>query len=253
MTLFPHDRIVAFYGEPGAPELGVLGDASPAQMWPKLAAQAAAYARPGTTVLPAYELIAFVAQASAGGDASYTTKVSDATIASTLRVVRRHHGLLILDIQPGRTSFLADAVALAPWLIQPDVALALDPEWELQAGQIPLQQIGHTTAGEINAVSAWLRRLVIAHHLPQKLLVVHQFDSFMVQNKAAVAIRSQIALTFNMDGFGTQAQKLGKYKMLAADSLDYLGLKLFYDRDAGLYTPAEVLAIKPAPNLIEYE
>lgn len=253
LTLFPQDRIVAFYGEAAIPALGVLGDAPPAQLWPKLAAQAAAYARPGTRVLPAYELIAYVAQGSAGPGATYTARIPNATIATYLSVVREHHGLLILDIQPGRSSFLADAQALAPWLKQPDVALALDPEWELQPGQVPLRQIGHTTAAQINAVSAWLAQLVSTHHLPQKLLLVHQFTPYMVQDKAAVAQRSGIALAFNMDGFGTQAEKLAKYKMLAADPLGYLGLKLFYDRDVGLFTPAQVLAVKPTPNIVEYE
>lgn len=139
--LFPTQRVVAFYGEAGDPTLGVLGDAPPAQLWPRLAAQADLYAQPGVRVLPAYELIAYTAQAAPGPGGTYAARIPDATINAYLSVVHAHHGLLILDIQPGRSNFLTDAETLAPYLDHPDAALALDPEWELAPGQVPLQQI----------------------------------------------------------------------------------------------------------------
>lgn len=73
--------------------------------------------------------------------------------------------MLVIDIQPGRGSFLAGVEALAPWLSVPDVGVALDPEWELQPGQSPLAQIGYTTAAEINATSNWLSSFTPAHRL----------------------------------------------------------------------------------------
>ncbi len=251
--LFPSHRVVAFYGAAGDPALGVLGDAPPARLWPRLAAQSAPYGQRGLQTVPALELIAYVAQGSPGNDGGYAARVPDSTIRTYLKVVQAHHGMLILDIQPGRTSLLADAKTLAPYLAQPDVALALDPEWELQAGQLPLHQVGHTTAGEVNAVSAWLSQLVAAHDLPQKLLLVHQFRASMILDKPAVQPRAGLAIVFNMDGFGDRSEKLSTYAMVSSDHRFGLGFKLFYQRDTDIFGPAEVLGLEPAPVVVEYE
>jgi hypothetical protein len=252
-TLFPTHRLVAFYGLPGSPRLGVLGQAPPNVLWPQLAAAAAPFMSPVSVVVPAYELIAFVAQGSPGADGSYTYQVPAAQIDAYLQVVKEHDGMLILDIQPGRSGLLADAQALQKWLVQPDVGLALDPEWELAPGQLPDRQIGQTTAAEINQVSAWLEQLTVANRLPQKLLMVHQFRPSMVADKVAVTQEPDLAITFNMDGFGATNDKLTVYQMLAVDTRWYLGYKLFYHRDLPLQSPAEVLALIPSPQVIEYE
>jgi len=253
VTLFPSHRLVAFYGVPADPTLGVLGETSPEAMWPRLTTAAAPYATPGTAVLPSYELIAFTAQADAGRDGGYTAELPAAEINSYLQVVQAHGGMLILDVQPGRSSLLSDAQALAPWLAHPDVGLALDPEWELQAGQLPLEQVGHTSAAEINQVSAWLDQLTVADHLPQKLLLVHQFRASMVVDKPQVVSEPHLATVFNMDGFGSTSNKQSVYQLLASDPRWGIGYKLFYARDEPLQTPVQVLALVPVPEVIEYE
>lgn len=252
-TLFPGYRIVAFYGAAGAPSMGVLGSAPPAALWSRLIAQSAPYAQAGIHVLPAYELITYVTQASPGPAGTYSERIANQTISSYLSVVQAHHGLLILDIQPGRGSFLSDAETLAPYLTQPDVALALDPEWKLYGNQIPDVQIGHTTAASINAVSAWLEHLVVAHNLPQKLLLIHQFTTNMVADKAAVAPQAHLGIVFNMDGFGSPAVKASTYGQLAADPRFPLGYKLFYRQDSNMLSPAQVLALHPTPSIVEYQ
>lgn len=252
-SLFPSHRLVTFYGAPANPRLGVLGDAPPESLWPRLAAAASPFASAGSVVVPGYELIAFAAQSDPGPQGSYSAELPAAQINSYLQVVHAHGGMLILDIQPGRSSLLTDAQALEPWLVRPDVALALDPEWELAAGQRPDQQIGQTTAAEINRVSAWLEQLTVAHHLPQKLLVVHQFRASMVEDKPAVSSQPDLAIVFNMDGFGGSANKASIYHLLASDTRWTLGYKLFYDRDRPLQTPSQVLALVPPPQVVEYE
>jgi hypothetical protein len=252
-TLFPTHRLVAFYGLPNSPVLGVLGQAPPDVLWPQLNAAAAAFMSPVSVAVPTYELIAFVARSFPGADGSYSYQLPAAQIDAYLQVVKEHDGMLILDIQPGRSSLLADAQALQKWLVQPDVGLALDPEWELAPGQLPDRQIGQTTAAEIDQVSDWLEQLTVAHRLPQKLLMVHQFRPSMVAHKVAVTPEPDLAITFNMDGFGATGNKLTAYQTLAVDPRWYLGYKLFYHRDLPLQTPAEVLALTPSPQVIEYE
>ncbi|HLI02376.1 MAG TPA: hypothetical protein VKV06_16430 [Acidimicrobiales bacterium] len=251
--LFPSHRIVALYGSPRDPELGVLGDGSPTRMWGPLQTAARPYAAPGRRLVLAYELVAYTAYAAPGPSGDYTARLSDAEIDAYQRVVQAHGGMLILDIQPGRSDVLSGVKSLAKWLALPDVALALDPEWEVAAGEEPGQVLGHTTATEINAVGAWLDQLSAARDLPQKLLLVHQWTQDMVIDKGAVRRQPHLAIVFNMDGYGGPEGKLSVYRMLARDPRWPLGYKLFYQRDQPLQTPAEVLALHPAPDIIEYE
>jgi hypothetical protein len=251
--LFPGHRVVAFYGAAGAPALGVLGSRSADGIWPRLAAQARAYEGHGAKVLPAYELITYVATGGAGNDGQYAFRIPDSTIERYVAAAERHHALLILDIQPGRGEFLPDAKSLTRWLRLPDVALALDPEWKLHGHQKPDKQIGHTDAASVNAVSAWLDQLTAEQRLPEKLLLVHQFTADMIRDKAKVASRPHIATVFNMDGFGNRADKLVKYRFLAQDKHFPIGMKLFYRADKHMFSPSGALHLHPAPAVVDYE
>src|SRR3954447_1085105 len=148
--IFPDYRVVAYYGAPQDKQLGELGIGTPAQAGRRLLRQAAPYARRTRPVLPAMELIATVAANAPGADGLYRTQQTPAVINRYLRAARRIKALLILDIQPGHADFLSEAQRLAPWLGQPDVGIALDPEWHTP-GVVPGSQIGSVTAAEINA------------------------------------------------------------------------------------------------------
>ena len=173
---------------------------------------------------------------------------------------RRIKAILILDIQPGQASFLDEARALEPYLRQPDVSLALDPEWSVPDGVAPGQQIGSTDADTVNQVSAYLSLLVQANDLPQKLLLVHQFTTGMVKDRTHIAERHGLAIVSNVDGFGTPAEKSGVYAQLTAPSVlpgglagSFTGFKLFFHEDTDLMSPAKALALSPAPDVIVYE
>jgi hypothetical protein len=251
--LLPKWRIVAYYGGAHGPALGVLGSASPDVAFTRLDREARTFDRPGHPALPAFELIATVANAGPGPDGKYRSREGDAGIQRYLDAARRHRVLLVLDIQPGRADFLTEAKVLEKWLVNPDVALAIDPEWRMGPGEVPGQKIGSVQAAEVNSVSRWLDQLTARHHLPQKLLLVHQFTTNMVRNKGAVARRKNLAIMFNMDGFGGREAKLAKYRMLALDKRFALGMKLFYKQDINRFRAADLLALKPAPMIVEYQ
>src|SRR5438477_5288393 len=183
--LFPEFRVVAYYGAPQDPQLGQLGIGTPAQAGRKLLRQAAPYGRRTRPVLPAMELIASVAANAPGPDGLYRTQQAPKVINRYLRVARRIKALLVLDIQPGHADFLSEARRLAPWLGQPDVGIALDPEWHTP-GVVPGTQIGSVTAQEVNQVSEYVAGIVHARRLPEKLFLIHQFTDGMIQDKAAV-------------------------------------------------------------------
>ena len=252
--IFPRHQVVAFYGAPQAAELGTLGIGSPREAGRRLERQARAYKRPGRPVLPAFELIATVANGAPGSDGRYRTRQKPSLIRRYLTAARKAKALLLLDIQPGRADFLSEMRALEPYLREPDVGLALDPEWHVGPGQVPGQVLGSVDAAVVNQVSARLAQIVRERRLPEKLLVVHQFTNGMVRGRERLARRPGVPIVLDVDGFGTRAQKIAKYRELTRGTRGFVsGLKLFYREDVGLMQPREVLRLRPQPQLVIYE
>jgi len=251
-SVFPEHRVVAFYGAPQDDELGVLGIGDPRKVADKLDAQAKPYGTRQRPVLPAMELIATIAANAPGSDGMYRTRQHSTIIRQYLMAARHANAILLLDIQPGRADFLSETKALKRWLKEPDVGLALDPEWRMAEGEIPGQTIGSVRAEEVNAVSAWLSGLVRENDLPEKVLAVHRFTEEMVEQQEALESHPGIALTLNVDGFGTREAKLSKYRDLVPKRFN-AGFKLFYKEDEGLMEPDAVLKIRPQPDLVIYE
>ncbi len=252
-SILPEHRVVAYYGAPQSPALGALGIGTPDAATRRLRRQAFAYRQRSRPVLPALELIAVVAQADGGPDGRYRMRQTDAVIRRYLAAARRAKALLLLDIQPGRSDFFTEATYLQKWLEQPDVGLALDPEWRMKAGQVPGQVIGGVSAREVNATSAWLAQIVSRKGLPEKLFVVHQFTEDMVDDRR-LKRRRGLDMVLNADGFGGQAEKIAKYRTFtrAAPSF-HKGFKLFYEEDTDLMSPREVLRLGPPPDVVVYE
>jgi len=252
-TILPDFRVVAYYGAPQSRELGALGIGSPQAAARRLARQAKPYERKNQPVLPALELITVIANADPGDDGMYRARQTDAVIRRYLRAARKAKALLLLDIQPGRSDFFTEATRLEKWLKEPDVSLALDPEWRVRDGEVPGQIIGHVDAREVNATSAWLSQLVARDKLPEKLFVIHQFTDDMVP-EAELKEREGLALVLNVDGFGDAPNKKSKYKAFTQQAPDaYHGFKLFYEEDTNLMRPAEVMRLRPRPVLVVYE
>jgi hypothetical protein len=251
--ILPRYRVVAYYGAPQDVELGALGIGRPDQAVARLEKQAKPYAAGGRPVLPVLELIAVVAAHDPGEGGRYNLRQPDSVIRRYLKAARKAKALLILDIQPGRSDFFTEAKRLRKWLKEPDVGLALDPEWRMAPGQIPGQVIGSVGAREVNATSAWLDQLVTRYNLPQKLLLVHEFTDDMVP-EAQLKQRKGLAYVMNVDGFGGQALKIAKYKGFAGESKAFRrGFKLFYQEDQGIMSPAQVMRLQPRPDVVVYE
>jgi hypothetical protein len=255
-VIYPRYRVVAFYGAPQDAQLGELGIGAPRHAAVKLERQARAYRHGGRPTLPAFELISTIASGSAGADGRYSHRQPTSVIYRYLKAARAAKALLILDIQPGYADFMEDVRALRPYLEQPDVSVALDPEWKVPVGEIPGKVIGSTDAADVNAVSAYLAEIVRTRKLPQKLLVVHQFTSNMIGRKELLTQPPGVALTLNVDGFGDQPNKIAKYDEFTrapAASRFHAGFKLFYHEDTNLMSPRRVLRLRPRPEFVVYE
>ncbi len=253
-SIFPERRVVAYYGAPQDRELGALGLGPPARAARRLRRQASGYERPDRPVLPAFELISTIVHADPGDDGDHSARQPDRVIGRYLRAARRNDMLLILDIQPGYAPFLREVRALRRWLEEPDVSLALDPEWSMQPPVLPGQEIGSTSAAVVNEVSAYLSSIVRERNLPEKLLVVHRFTQDMIENEDALKRYPGVALTVNVDGFGNRLNKRSKYHEFTRGRRGrHNGFKLFYDEDTNLMQPRGVLSLRPQPELVVYE
>jgi hypothetical protein len=255
--LFPGRRLVALYGHPETPSLGVLGQQDLTASVARAKRMAAAYrSLSRVPVIPAFEIIATVAQASAGPDGSYSYETPLALLRPWVDRATAAGLYVVLDLQPGRASLLAQAKRYQSLLRQPGVGLALDPEWKLQPGQKPLRQIGHVDIGEVNSVVSWLASLTARYHLPQKLLVLHQFQLSMINGEQDLdTSHDNLAIVIHMDGQGTPGEKLDTWNAVtgAVPPGVYLGWKNFLVKDHPMLSPPQTMANAPAPMMISYQ
>lgn len=255
-TFFPSHRVVALYGTQRSERLGVLGEQDPSEAAGRLADIAEPWRVGDRPVLPAFELIATLATGTPEDRGVYNIRSSPEFVQEYLDVARRHGYYLILDIQPGQSDFLTEAQYYEEFLRQPDVGIALDPEWRVQAPDRPKGGfVGQVDAAEVNSVIDYVAQLVAEEGLPEKLVIVHQFQDRMLTNREQLVEQPGIALTIHMDGFGDVPNKLDSYDIVRVEPPLNMGLKLFFDEDIDLLAATDVLGglFEPVPDLITYQ
>jgi len=193
-----------------------------------------------------------IATADRGGDGLYRFRQSQSTIARYLSAARRANARLILDIQPGRSPFSSEVKALERWLREPDVDLALDPEWNVGRYGVPGRTDGSVDARTVNGVSDQLASIARRYRLPQKLLVIHQFRRESVRGESQIRRSSAVATTLSFDGIGSARAKTAGYEALSASHL-FNGFCLFYRLDRGLMSPSSVMGLDPRPDYVLYQ
>lgn len=255
--LFPTYRLFGYSGAPGSSAFGRLGTGDLDARGREIEQRGVAWAA-GRKVMPVFELITVIADSVPGRDGDYNRQVSATTINTYLAAARRHKGILLLDVQPGRDDFLTIAKQLEPWLAQPDVGLALDPEWAVEPGQVPGRVFGRTTGAELNAVAAYLDGLTRYYRLPQKAMVFHQVASKVVTDQAKIKERAGVVVIKSVDGIGSPGAKTATWSVLTRQlpASIHTGFKLFYEEDArhgALMTPKQVLSLKPQPEYVLFE
>jgi hypothetical protein len=254
-AIFPFHRVLAYYGWPKSEELGVLGTGTPDEIARAIRQRALAYAGDGLRpILPAYQLIATVATSASGDDGMYRARLEPELVRTYVEAARSEGLLLVLDIQPGRSDFLTEVRAYEEFLAEPHVGVALDPEWHVGPAQRPGDVVGTVDAAEINEVAEYLAEICRREGLPQKLLVVHQFNFDMITNRDDIATPPELAVVIDIDGVGPRSIKLPKYDALTA-GIDrfYVGVKLYTNSETDILQPDEVLELTPRPDLVIYQ
>ncbi|MCC7008484.1 MAG: hypothetical protein IT184_06680 [Acidobacteria bacterium] len=246
--------VVTWYGNPRTSRMGVLGATSGPERAESLRRQAKEYAAlTPKRIVMAYHLIAVIAQPDPGRDGRYRRRETRETIQAMLDEARANGFRLVLDIQPGHSTVAEEVQALAPFLGEPEVDLALDPEFTMPDETPPGRKIGTMRAADVNAAIDALESIVRTRRLPRKMLIVHQFTHNMLPDKPAIRRSSLVDVVLNMDGFGSPSLKRSTWRFVMREPLAYTGFKLFYKQDTDLMSPAEVLALQPTPSVVVYQ
>jgi hypothetical protein len=256
-TAFPGRRMIAAYGSPGVPSLGILGEQGLEETLARVQEMAGEYeGLAEEPLVPALEIITTIASSEPGGDGDFSSELAAEGLREWVDAAGEAGVYVVLDLQPGTTDFLTQARRYEELLTAPHVGLALDAEWRLEPGQKHLEQIGSVTAAEINEVSTWLADLTAAHGLPQKVLILHQFSLAMIADRQDVDVsRSELAITLHADGHGTPEDKLGTWNALQRDLPEgiFMAWKNFLDEDTPMFTPEETYALEPRPWFVSYQ
>lgn len=260
-ALLPFNRIVAYYGNFYSTQMGVLGEYPEDEMLAKLQAEVAKWqaADPSTPVIPAIDYIAVTAQGSPQKDGTYRLRMPDNQIDKALAIAHKVHGIVVLDVQIGKSTLKQEIPLLDKYLAMPDVHLAIDPEFSIKIDSKPGDVIGTMSASDVNYAAQHLAALVRANNLPPKILIVHRFTEQMVTGYAQIVPLPEVQIVMDMDGWGSPEKKIGTYNaFIYNEPVQFTGFKLFYKNDVKppstrMMTPAEVLDLIPRPSFIQYQ
>ena len=255
-SLFQNCQMIAYYGFPDVPQMGIVGEYDPDTLVQKLLDQAKAYddVNGFRGVAPTIQLIYAVAQDHQTPDGTYLSRMSDDMVQQWISLADKYDLLLVLDIQMGSSTVDAEFPHVEKFLKNPRVHLGLDPEFVVGPGEVPGGQFGSLDVSQINTAQHLLQKLVDENHLPNKVLIVHQFLNEMITNKSQIENVPGVDLVIDQDGFGNPEQKTGNYrKFVKIDGAEHGGFKLFYKQDEPLMTPEQVDALDPQPDVVVYQ
>lgn len=248
-------RYVAFYGHPSTSALGVLGEQGPQATLDRMQPFLNDYEADGYQAIATFEMMASVASADAS-DGDYSSETPIDTLRPWIDLAGEQGAYVILDLQPGRDDFLTQAKQYEELLLLPHVGLALDPEWRLKPDEVHLEQIGRVEATEVNTVVDWLADLVRDNGLPQKMILVHQFREFMIQDREILKERPELQMVIQMDGQGPIPTKDNTWAVLTSGTEDdhwKWGWKNFFDEDSPTPTPEHTMGKEPVPVFVSYQ
>ncbi|WP_077138256.1 hypothetical protein [Flaviflexus massiliensis] len=256
-TVFDHKRYIALYGAPTTPALGVLGEQDAPGTIARAEASAAEYdALTDDTVVPTLEIIVTVAAGSEGPDGNFSHEAPPEQFVELIEAAGEAGQYVVLDFQPGRTDFLTQVQQYEELLKYPHVGIALDPEWRLGPDEMPLTRIGHVEIAEVNEVVNYLAQFVHDRNLPQKLVILHQFQLQMIRDRDQLDLSNpEVALLIHADGQGSQGAKNATWANLHTDAPEGVmwGWKNFIDEDQPMLSPEETFAIEPMPHFVSYQ
>ncbi len=256
-SLLAGNQVLAFYGKPNSPSMGILGEYSKEQLAPLLEAYARLYdaANGPLGVVPAFYII--YGTCWPAGEIGILNRT---IVESYIQFAADRGWIVFLDHQLGKYSVQESVRSMLPFLKYPNVHLAIDPEWRTLK---PMQEIGSITGAELNEAQRIVDDYLRDNDLPGiRMFVVHQFRATMIQDVASVkAGFDRVVLVHTADGFGPPTLKKSTYAFNArAGNMPVKGFKLFFESkvvgagwDNPLMKPEEVIALDPMPLVVMYQ
>jgi len=241
--------------------MGALGRYPKDEMLARLKKEVEGWERadPERKVQPALHLIAVVAQDSPGTAKKYRTIMLDSVVEEVYGWAQEAGAILFIDIQTGHDD-IRNILPRFEWILKnPDVHLAIDPEFNMgPGGRVPGTVIGTVDAADINYASDYLRTLVKKYSLPPKIFVIHRFTHNMVTNTNKIRLSPEVAIVMHMDGWGPPDLKRATYRdVIVRHPVQFTGFKIFYHHDIKnghpLMGPQDILRLNPAPLYIQYQ
>ncbi len=259
-AVFPHHRIIAFYGNLYSKRMGILGEIPKDSMFKKLQGEVNAWqtADPSVKTIPALHYIVTTAQGLAGRDGKHRLRMPGHQVDTMLSWAKQIDALVFVDIQVGHSTVKEEVLPLEKYLQLPNVHLGIDPEFSMKNGEKPGSKIGTFSSDDINDAIDFLAALVRKHNLSPKVLVVHRFTQGMVTGYDKIKKVPEVQVVMDMDGFGDKVLKKATYRQyIYKEPVQFTGFKLFYKNDnagtAEMLTPGELLQLTPKPVYIQYQ
>lgn len=258
--IFPTYRFVGYSGIIGSgPGLGRAGVGDIDDRMKEITERAKPYATDGRKIMPTLEYIATMVHPCRNAP-KCRTRSTDERIQQHLDAVRKVDGYLLLAIQPGRADFPTEVKAYEKFLEEPDVGLAMDPEWRMGPDQEPMRTFGSTSGAELDEVNRYVSQLVQKNRLPEKVVLYHMIRTNWVRGPEKLKQHPGVVNIVSVDGIGSESMKIETWNAIMKVKPKHVrpGFKLFYDEDTArsswkLMTPQEVLALKPTPEYVLYE
>lgn len=262
---------LGYYGRPGVPVMGIVGEHELPELMKLLKEQARVIDElngPEMRVKPAYHLVYGMATVARAADNSHLQFLPEDVVVDYIANGMKNNIAVILDVQVGALS-PSEAISRAlPYLQYPNVHLAIDPEFAMShPGQsVPGNPIGFITGAEINAAQELINDYMAEHKIRgRRMLLVHQFFDEMIVDKDQIDWDTErVDLVICADGFGDPNGKISKYNDFFSgnEEVAYTAFKLFYNWDEPLLTERqalgmdkynEALRIGVAPNVLIYQ
>jgi hypothetical protein len=278
-AVLPSHRVVAFYAVPDAPPTGPAYQVGPA-MLDRLRAQGSAYAAldPSHPVALGIDLVVSVPDGFAGDGGIYSHHVAPQTIQRYLDFCRDNGLLLFLDLNFGWANPVTELDFFRPYLRLPFVHVAVDPEWMFpRHSGIPGDNLSNVRAADLNPLIEAVAQMPAEYRVPRKILIVHQYrpdgdglanpfdpGAAEIADKRDLVNDPRVDLVVHVDSVGgwpgdieLKTQQYDQWvagDMTRYGNFRYGGFKIFYQLESRnrLMTPAEVMALKPAPMVVTY-
>jgi hypothetical protein len=255
-SVLANNQVVVFYGSPNHPGMGILGVFPPEESAQRVKAEAAVYdsLNGDRGAVPALDLIYATVQSEPTSNGLYLRYLKDDVVRTYLELADRYDLQVILDLQIGRGNVAEEVRKIEPYLHNPRVHVAIDPEYAVGPNGVPLRTPGRISGADINEVQGYLSDLIAREGLPPKMLIIHQYLEGTVIDGEATQVVPNVDLVVNMDAFGNPQEKQQKYQMFSARPYaEHRSFNIFLRHDDHVLSEEEAIALNPSPDVIFYQ